>query len=165
MDERPGGGGVGTGDARQPLPPQQQGSSISANPPIGGGGGIMVPHQQDELSRPQQQYTIPGILHYIQHEWARFEMERAHWEVERAELQVSPVSLALKTSRASASWGPQQPGDASTSGALQLRRVVRRKAPLPLLRVIPPPGLSGRQPPRYPDMSLSLTANVCNLAG
>lgn len=38
-------------------------------------------------SRPQQQYTIPGILHYIQHEWARFEMERAHWEVERAELQ------------------------------------------------------------------------------
>lgn len=37
--------------------------------------------------RPQQQYTIPGILHYIQHEWARFEMERAHWEVERAELQ------------------------------------------------------------------------------
>uniref|UniRef100_A0A8D0A267 Striatin, calmodulin binding protein 3 n=1 Tax=Sander lucioperca TaxID=283035 RepID=A0A8D0A267_SANLU len=57
-----------------------------ANPSIGG-GGIMVPHQQDELPRPQQQYTIPGILHYIQHEWARFEMERAHWEVERAELQ------------------------------------------------------------------------------
>uniref|UniRef100_A0A668RR84 Striatin N-terminal domain-containing protein n=1 Tax=Oreochromis aureus TaxID=47969 RepID=A0A668RR84_OREAU len=61
----------------------------SANPPIGGGGGgaVMVPHQPDELPRPQQQYTIPGILHYIQHEWARFEMERAHWEVERAELQ------------------------------------------------------------------------------
>ncbi|MBN3313141.1 STRN3 protein, partial [Atractosteus spatula] len=38
------------------------------------------------MPRPQQ-YTIPGILHYIQHEWARFEMERAHWEVERAELQ------------------------------------------------------------------------------
>lgn len=54
----------------------------------------MVPHQPDELPRPQQQYTIPGILHYIQHEWARFEMERAHWEVERAELQVSPLSLA-----------------------------------------------------------------------
>ncbi|XP_032221713.2 striatin [Nematostella vectensis] len=32
-------------------------------------------------------FTIPGILHFIQHEWARFEMERAHWEVERAELQ------------------------------------------------------------------------------
>lgn len=59
----------------------------------------MVSHQPDELPRTQQQqYTIPGILHYIQHEWARFEMERAHWEVERAELQVSPVSLAFALS-------------------------------------------------------------------
>lgn len=56
----------------------------------------MVSHQPDEVPRTQQQqYTIPGILHYIQHEWARFEMERAHWEVERAELQVSIVSLAV----------------------------------------------------------------------
>ncbi|XP_071833496.1 striatin-3-like [Apostichopus japonicus] len=36
-------------------------------------------------SRPN--YTIPGILHFIQHEWARFEMERAQWEVEKAEFQ------------------------------------------------------------------------------
>lgn len=42
--------------------------------------------QQDDHPRPN--YTIPGILHFIQHEWARFEMERAQWEVERAELQV-----------------------------------------------------------------------------
>ncbi|XP_030855459.1 striatin-3 isoform X2 [Strongylocentrotus purpuratus] len=41
--------------------------------------------QQDDHPRPN--YTIPGILHFIQHEWARFEMERAQWEVERAELQ------------------------------------------------------------------------------
>ncbi|XP_075700398.1 striatin-3 isoform X2 [Rhinoderma darwinii] len=40
-----------------------------------------------ELPARPPQYTIPGILHYIQHEWARFEMQRAHWEVERAELQ------------------------------------------------------------------------------
>merc|ERR1711899_702567 len=32
------------------------------------------------------QYSIPGILHFLQHEWARFEMERGQWEVERAEL-------------------------------------------------------------------------------
>ncbi len=97
MDEHPGGGGVGAGAPRQPPPPQQQqqGSNSSANQAIGGGGGgVMVPHQPDELPRPQQQYTIPGILHYIQHEWARFEMERAHWEVERAELQVSTLILA-----------------------------------------------------------------------
>uniref|UniRef100_A0A673WU11 Striatin-3 n=1 Tax=Salmo trutta TaxID=8032 RepID=A0A673WU11_SALTR len=67
MDEHPGGGGVGMAAPR----PQQQ--------PQGN-------NNHDEMPRPQQ-YTIPGILHYIQHEWARFEMERAHWEVERAELQ------------------------------------------------------------------------------
>ncbi|KAI5710277.1 hypothetical protein M8J75_007225 [Diaphorina citri] len=32
------------------------------------------------------QYSIPGILHFIQHEWARFEMERSQWEVDKAEL-------------------------------------------------------------------------------
>lgn len=89
MDEHPGGGGIGAGASRQP-PTQQHGS---ANPPMG--AGVMVSHQAEEIPRTQQQYTIPGILHYIQHEWARFEMERAHWEVERAELQVSLVSLAL----------------------------------------------------------------------
>merc|ERR1719151_444361 len=33
------------------------------------------------------QYSIPGILHFLQHEWSRFEMERGQWEVEKAELQ------------------------------------------------------------------------------
>lgn len=34
-------------------------------------------------------YTVPGILHYLQHEWNRFEIERQQWDTERAELQVS----------------------------------------------------------------------------
>ena len=42
--------------------------------------------QDDQGSRPQ--YSMPGILHFLQTEWARFEMERSQWEVERAELQV-----------------------------------------------------------------------------
>uniref|UniRef100_A0A8C7M4T1 Striatin-3 n=1 Tax=Oncorhynchus kisutch TaxID=8019 RepID=A0A8C7M4T1_ONCKI len=79
MDEHPG-GGVGMAASRQ-----QQGNN-NVNPQIGSGGGSGMGQQQDDIPRPQQ-YTIPGILHYIQHEWARFEMERAHWEVERAELQ------------------------------------------------------------------------------
>ena len=33
-------------------------------------------------------YTIPGILHFIKHEWSRFEKERTSWEVQKAELQV-----------------------------------------------------------------------------
>ncbi|KAJ0009199.1 hypothetical protein NQD34_016614 [Periophthalmus magnuspinnatus] len=91
MDEHPGAGGMTAGQTRQATPPQQHsppGNNGSAAPPLSGApGGVMLSHQADELPRPQQQYTIPGILHYIQHEWARFEMERAHWEVERAELQ------------------------------------------------------------------------------
>uniref|UniRef100_A0A4W5N7J7 Striatin-3 n=1 Tax=Hucho hucho TaxID=62062 RepID=A0A4W5N7J7_9TELE len=83
MDEHPGGGGVGMA---APRPQQQPQGNNNANPQIGGGGGSGMGQQHDEMPRPQQ-YTIPGILHYIQHEWARFEMERAHWEVERAELQ------------------------------------------------------------------------------
>ena len=42
----------------------------------------------ENINITKPHYSIPGILHFIQHEWARFEMERAHWEVERAELQV-----------------------------------------------------------------------------
>ncbi|XP_033917214.1 striatin-3 isoform X4 [Melopsittacus undulatus] len=105
MDEHPGAGGGG-GMAAAPRPQQplpQAGGNMnlqSGGGCVGPGAGV-GPQQQPqgpaapagqetagpaELSRPQH-YTIPGILHYIQHEWARFEMERAHWEVERAELQ------------------------------------------------------------------------------
>ncbi|XP_055929948.1 striatin-3-like isoform X3 [Argiope bruennichi] len=51
-----------------------------------GGFGINSKQSQDEHNQ-RPHYSIPGILHFIQHEWARFEMERAQWEVERAELQ------------------------------------------------------------------------------
>lgn len=29
-----------------------------------------------------------GVLHYLQHEWSKYDMEKARWEMERAELQV-----------------------------------------------------------------------------
>uniref|UniRef100_A0A452R3N6 Striatin-3 n=1 Tax=Ursus americanus TaxID=9643 RepID=A0A452R3N6_URSAM len=94
MDELAGGGGGGPGMAAPPRQQQGPGGNMSLSPGGNGaasGGGPPAaegtgPAAGPELSRPQQ-YTIPGILHYIQHEWARFEMERAHWEVERAELQ------------------------------------------------------------------------------
>ncbi|KAM8948194.1 striatin-3 isoform 2-T2 [Lycaon pictus] len=94
MDELAGGGGGGPGMAAPPRQQQGPGGNMSlssgGNGAAGGGGPPAAegagPAAGPELSRPQQ-YTIPGILHYIQHEWARFEMERAHWEVERAELQ------------------------------------------------------------------------------
>jgi striatin 1/3/4 len=50
-----------------------------------------------EESSGRNQYSIPGILHFIQHEWARFEMERSQWEVEKAELQARIAFLQVTT--------------------------------------------------------------------
>lgn len=59
-----------------------------------GGGNVKAPQAADvgggEAARAH--YNIPGILYFLRHEWARFEVERAQWEVERAELQVGSRS-------------------------------------------------------------------------
>lgn len=34
------------------------------------------------------EYTLAGILHYMQSEWRQYERERNDWEIERAELRV-----------------------------------------------------------------------------
>ncbi|XP_017854773.1 striatin isoform X2 [Drosophila busckii] len=63
------------------------GSDDGGNGMGGPGGG---PNNQ-QATTPQ--YTIPGILHYIQHEWSRFELERSQWDVDRAELQARIAML------------------------------------------------------------------------
>ncbi|XP_050533701.1 striatin-3 isoform X2 [Daktulosphaira vitifoliae] len=54
-----------------------------------GGGGGFGQKGEDGLGGPTNKvkYTMPGVLHYIQHEWSNFELERSHWEIDRAELQ------------------------------------------------------------------------------
>lgn len=69
--------------------------NTSGSSGLPGAGNVKAPQPGDgggEAARAQ--YSIPGILHFLQHEWARFEVERAQWEVERAELQVSSLSVA-----------------------------------------------------------------------
>lgn len=68
----------------QPQPQQQQ--QTNEHP-------LATSNQQQQQSQQQQQqqnqqppYTIPGILHYLEYEWHRFEVERQEWEVEKAEL-------------------------------------------------------------------------------
>ena len=58
------------------------GNSLAATFPS---GSAPIPPEQMSAST---NYTIPGILHFIKHEWSRFEKEKSHWEMERAELQV-----------------------------------------------------------------------------
>lgn len=55
---------------------------------LGPQGAAIPNNKQNEDTNPKAQYSIPGILHFIQHEWARFELERSQWEVDKAELQV-----------------------------------------------------------------------------
>uniref|UniRef100_A0ACB8FT08 Uncharacterized protein n=1 Tax=Sphaerodactylus townsendi TaxID=933632 RepID=A0ACB8FT08_9SAUR len=60
-------------------------------------GQASVPGEQPPQPPPLPQQTppapgrgelsLPGILHFIQHEWARFEAEKSRWEAEKAELQ------------------------------------------------------------------------------
>lgn len=40
-----------------------------------------------DLVNRQARYSMPSVLQYLQHEWSRFELERAQWDMERAELQ------------------------------------------------------------------------------
>ncbi|XP_055847584.1 striatin-3 isoform X2 [Episyrphus balteatus] len=78
-------------------------TGINNKPGTGAGGGVVVGGgtgddgnggggQNNQQTTPQ--YTIPGILHFIEHEWARFELERSQWDVDRAELQAR-ISMLL----------------------------------------------------------------------
>uniref|UniRef100_A0A8C8H2I4 Striatin N-terminal domain-containing protein n=1 Tax=Oncorhynchus tshawytscha TaxID=74940 RepID=A0A8C8H2I4_ONCTS len=59
----------------------------------GAGKGPQLPGDVGGGEAARAHYNIPGILHFLQHEWARFEVDRAQWEVERAELQVNHVKM------------------------------------------------------------------------
>ena len=40
---------------------------------------------------PKLEYTLTGVLDFLQKSWVQFEVERARWNVERAELLVSAI--------------------------------------------------------------------------
>lgn len=56
-----------------------------------GSSGVGAPGSQDAASSVQQpaEYSLAGILHYLQSEWRRYEKDRNEWEIERAEMRVS----------------------------------------------------------------------------
>jgi striatin 1/3/4 len=46
--------------------------------------------QQGQQTQSQE-YTLPGVLHFLQSEWRRYERDRNEWEIERAEMKVCEV--------------------------------------------------------------------------
>ncbi|KAG0182213.1 hypothetical protein DFQ28_006996 [Apophysomyces sp. BC1034] len=39
------------------------------------------------LTESAMEYSLPGVLHFLQAEWRRFERERNEWAIEKAELK------------------------------------------------------------------------------
>ncbi|TKR70875.1 hypothetical protein L596_022843 [Steinernema carpocapsae] len=65
-------------DSEGPLGMQHQQGESSSSSGNGDGSG-----EEGQKS----QYTIPGVLHFIQHSFSKYELDRINWEIERAELQ------------------------------------------------------------------------------
>ncbi|KAL3991929.1 phosphatidylinositol 3-kinase [Sarotherodon galilaeus] len=97
-----GGGGGSSGAGRNPNGPKAgPGQATSA-----GGTGAMaaaaaaaagaVPGPLQQSREPQDGesgMTLPGILHFIQYEWGRFQAEKYRWEAERDELRAQVAFL------------------------------------------------------------------------
>ncbi|KAH8271089.1 hypothetical protein KR018_007815 [Drosophila ironensis] len=81
-------GGLGAGGMSNVGVNDDTGNGMAGT---GGGGGLGGGPNNQQATTPQ--YTIPGILHFIQHEWSRFELERSQWDVDRAELQARIAML------------------------------------------------------------------------
>ena len=45
------------------------------------------------MSEHSVEYSLPGVLHYLQAEWRKFEREKNEWAIERAEFQVKSFNL------------------------------------------------------------------------
>ncbi|TPX33370.1 hypothetical protein SmJEL517_g03705 [Synchytrium microbalum] len=43
--------------------------------------------QPGATTMPSQGYTLPGVLHFLQLEWRRFERDRNDWEIEKSDLK------------------------------------------------------------------------------
>lgn len=101
--------------------------SQNHNGPLSGGANVTVTNNKQQNSDNVSsegakdqgpQYSMPGILHFIQHEWARFELDRSQWELDRAEFQVffipfsptlAPNPLPIFLSRSLSLFFPRNP--------------------------------------------------------
>lgn len=76
----------------------QLGGVQNSSSQLGGSGNSIGLNNKGDgsnnaASSHEQIYTIPGVLHFIQHEFSRFEIERSQWDVDRAELQAKIAVL------------------------------------------------------------------------
>ncbi len=90
------GGGSGSGAGRNPNGPKAAPGQATAAAATGAmaaaaataAGAMPGSSQTRELQDGDSGMTLPGILHFIQYEWGRFQAEKYRWEAERDELRV-----------------------------------------------------------------------------
>lgn len=90
----PGGGGNSGGgrNANGPKAAPGQATSATATGPMAAAasaGAMPGTSHTRELQDGDSGMTLPGILHFIQYEWGRFQAEKYRWEAERDELRVN----------------------------------------------------------------------------
>ncbi|XP_006627692.2 striatin-4 isoform X1 [Lepisosteus oculatus] len=80
----PGGSGAG----RNPNGPK-----AAASPSPSAAGAMAASSQPKDMQEAEAGLSLPGILHFIQHEWGRFQAEKYRWEAERDELRAQVAFL------------------------------------------------------------------------
>uniref|UniRef100_A0A8C4DGF2 Striatin, calmodulin binding protein 4 n=1 Tax=Dicentrarchus labrax TaxID=13489 RepID=A0A8C4DGF2_DICLA len=106
--DRSGGGpnpnsGGGSGAGRNPNGPKAApgqatsaaatGAMAAAAAAAAAAGAMPGSSQARELQDGDSGMTLPGILHFIQYEWGRFQAEKYRWEAERDELRAQVAFL------------------------------------------------------------------------
>lgn len=92
----PNSGGGSSGAGRNPNGPKAtpgQATSAAATGAMAAAAAAAAAmpgsSQPRELQDGDSGMTLPGILHFIQFEWGRFQAEKYRWEAERDELRVN----------------------------------------------------------------------------
>uniref|UniRef100_A0A673B2C1 Striatin, calmodulin binding protein 4 n=1 Tax=Sphaeramia orbicularis TaxID=375764 RepID=A0A673B2C1_9TELE len=80
-------GGGGSGAGRNPNGPKAAPAAAAAVGAMPGSSQSRDPQDGDSGM------TLPGILHFIQYEWGRFQAEKYRWEAERDELRAQVAFL------------------------------------------------------------------------
>ncbi|AWO98987.1 putative striatin-4 [Scophthalmus maximus] len=97
-----GGGGSSSGAGRNPNGPKAapgQATSAAATGAMAAAAAAaagLMPGSSQQPREPQDgdaAMSLPGILHFIQYEWGRFQAEKYRWEAERDELRAQVAFL------------------------------------------------------------------------
>ncbi|XP_069004217.1 striatin-4 [Embiotoca jacksoni] len=93
-----GGSSSSSGAGRNPngpkaAPGQATSAAVTGAMAAAAAGAIAGSLQSRELQDGDSAMTLPGILHFIQYEWGRFQAEKYRWEAERDELRAQVAFL------------------------------------------------------------------------